>query len=71
MPPSRWPGTVQKNAYSPGLRSTVTSDVPPSLTTSPASLTPLPSTAMLWSLVWGFSEVILTLPAEAVASANL
>src|SRR3954451_25357934 len=55
MPPSRWPGTEQKNVYSPGLRSTVTSEVAPPLTTGPFSLRPLPSTAMLWSLVCGFS----------------
>ena len=47
MPPSRWPGTEQKNVYSPGWRSTVNSETPPLSTTSPFSSTPLPSTAML------------------------
>src|SRR3712207_8189169 len=35
--------------YSPALTFTLIFDTPPSLTTGPTSLTPAPSTAMLWS----------------------
>jgi len=49
MPPWRWPGTEQRNLYSPAWSRTSISDVPPSLTIGPSSRTPLPSKAMLWS----------------------
>ena len=70
MPPSRWPGTEQKNVYSPGCRLAENSDVPPPWTTSPFSLTPLPSTAMSCGTDCGFSDVTRTSPAGALASAN-
>ncbi len=70
MPPSRWPGTEQKNVYSPALTSAETLETPPSLTTSPSSLTPLPSSAMLWSTEDLFSESISSEPAGASAEPN-
>ena len=70
MPPSRWPGTEQKNVYSPGWTSTSISDTSPSPTTSPSSLTPPPSSAMLWSVGDSLGERIVSAPAGAVASAN-
>ena len=67
MPPSRWPGTEQKNVYSPGLTSAVILETPPFLTTSPSSLTPSPSIAMLWSVDDLFCESISIEPAWASA----
>ena len=63
MPPSRWPGTVQKNVYVPGLRSAENCETPPLVTISPLSLTPLPSIAMSCCVVCGFSDLIVTWPA--------
>ena len=57
--------------YSPGWTSTWIVDVPPSLTTSPSSLTPLPSRAMLWSTVDSFFESISSAPAGASAFSNV
>ena len=71
MPPSRWPGTEQKNVYSPGLTSALTFETPPFLTTGPFSLTPLPSIAMLWSTEDLFSESISSAPAGASAVPNV
>ena len=69
MPAARWPVTVQKNWYSPGWKSAVTFETPPFLTISPASLTPLPSTAMLWSTEDSLGESISSWPAWASALA--
>ena len=71
MPPSRWPGTEQKNVYSPALTSALTFDTPPFLTTGPSSLTPPPSSAMLWSTADSFSESISSAPAGASAELNV
>jgi hypothetical protein len=70
MPPWRWPGTVQKNVYWPGLRLAVIFETAPSLTIGPFSLTPLPSIAMSWSVEDLFCESISSWPAGAVAEAN-
>ena len=37
IPPERWPGTEQKNVYSPGSSSTVTDSLPSAKTEVPAS----------------------------------
>jgi hypothetical protein len=52
------------------LRSAVTFETPPFLTTGPFSLTPEPSIAMLWSIEDSFGESISRLPAGAVAEPN-
>src|SRR4051812_26229246 len=69
MPASRWPDTVQKNWYLPGLRSTSTVETPPLETTLPTSLTPAPETAMSWGTEDLFCESTVSLPAGAVAAA--
>ena len=64
MPPSAWPGTVQRKTYLPGLRFAVKRDVPPLPTTSPS---PSPSRAMLWSIGDGLSITNSIFPGGAVA----
>ena len=49
----------------------MTFETPPFLTTSPFSLTPLPSTEMLWSIEDLFGESISTWPAPAWAEPNV
>ena len=49
----------------------MTSEMPPPLTTAPFSSTPLPSTAMLWSICASFLDSIFTEPGAASRRAEL
>ena len=68
MPASRWPGTVQKKVYLPGLRSTVAESVPSAISSVSPTSSPLESSiATSWVSAWGLLKSIVTLPALAVA----
>ena len=60
MPAARWPGTVQKNVYLPGLRLAETVEVPPLATILPTWLTPLPLIAMSCGVEDLLSMLIVT-----------
>ena len=67
MPAARWPGTVQKNVYLPGLRLALTVEVPPPDTILPTWLTPAPLIAMSCGVEDLFIMLIVTWPGVAVA----
>src|SRR4051812_24185885 len=65
MPACSWAGTGQKNVYLPGLRVTVTVEVPPLFTVAPTLSTPPPLTPTPCAIGDGFAMVIVTEPAFA------
>src|SRR4051794_2708003 len=58
----RWPGTVQKNVYLPGLRVTLNEETLPPVTIGPLPLTPLPWIAMSCGVEEAFLDAMVVGP---------